>query len=298
MIIQKRISTFVLACFLMQSLHVIAGGKATVAFIPFSKSGKLEKYAEEQLYSSVTTSFINAQRFQIMEKSLIQVASDWSNYLKNEQFINSQIAKQGEMKGAKIIIVGFLSSVNATRDDKGTFSAYLTFELKYVNVETGIADFALSVSTDDVPAMLGIDLNKAKSEQEAISKAIKGSLSKVERWIKEKFPLERPIFDFEEDDKNKTYRIVVDGGTDVGFKKTSQRLYLVEKECKANSENKTLCRYLSSSIIELKVERVENETAVTVIRDKSKWLAFKALWDKMPEKERNKKFLIVESVGK
>ena len=95
-----------------------------------------------------------------------------------------------------------------------------------------------------------------------------------------------------------SYRVVVDGGTDVGFKKSSQRLYLVEKECKANSENKTLCRYISSSIIELKVERVENETSVTVIKDKSKWLAFKALWDKTSEKDRIKRFLIVENIGK
>ncbi len=266
--------------------------KDVVAFIPFSKSGELEKLAEERLYNLVTTVFINAQRFKVLEMNNISVATNCRNYPTNADSIHRAIAKYGLLNGAKIIIIGFLSNVTTTQDDKKNWSASISVDLKYVNVETGICDFALSLLSGTMI------LPNSKSPEEAINKAFKNIEPNVGKWIKEKFPLERPISGFEEDAENKVYNVVVDGGTDVGFKKMNQNLYLIEKECETNGEKRTTCRYLNSSTIKLTFVRADNEKLVARIKDRLVWERMKVLWESTPERDRSKRFLIVESVGK
>ncbi len=308
--VKKVILCLILLTSFFKSEVASAQKKDVVAFIPFSKSGKLEKLAEERLYNLVTTAFINAQRFEILEKNNISVATDWQNYQKNAASINSSIAKQGFIKGAKIIIVGALSNVTATQDDKKNWSAYISADLKYVNVETGISDFALSISAESL--IYPFPIPNPKSPEEAIDKALKSIVSKVEKWIKEKFPLERPVYKFELIENTKvvgkgkkermdttySYAIIASGGDNVGIKSSFKKMYFVEKQCELDDDKITVCHYKGSSIVELKVGPVEPTVTNLFVDSKLRWQTLKDTWEKTPEKERSKKFLIVESIGK
>lgn len=214
-----------IACYCLLALAAQAQvKKQKLGFIPYSNpttaQNSYRQTAYENLYETATRIFINTQRFEVLDRSKFNIVKLEKNYQKGEDFINSEIVAQGKVLAAEVLAVAKITALSIDKADDGKgYSAFFTVELKQIDVETTKALNALQLKgewNDDIGAsLLGNKLNpvRAKSAEEAISKAVVKMEAALEKWIKDNFPIKMKII--EKRDAEKV--LIAQGGKDLGL---------------------------------------------------------------------------------
>ncbi len=200
--------------------------KQKLGFIPYSDPAA-DKYgyrqmAYDNLYEAATRIFINTQRFDVLDRSKFDVVRLEKNFTKGDDFINSEIVSQGKALAAEVLAVAKVTALSVTQsEDKKGWSAFFTVEFKQIDVETSRAlnavqlkgeaqDEAFEITVGTVKAP---NPNRAKSPEQAISKAVSKMEVTLEKWIRDNFPVKMKVL--EKDDINKV--LYARGGKDLGL---------------------------------------------------------------------------------
>ena len=211
-------------CCLLALVAQAQAKKQKLGFIPYSSPATAQnsyrQTAYENLYETATRIFINTQRFDVLDRSKFNIVKLEKNYQKGEDFINSEIVAQGKVLAAEVLAVAKITALSVDKADDGKgYSAFFTVELKQIDVETTKALNALQLKgewNDDIGAsLLGNKLNpvRAKSAEEAISKAVVKMEAALEKWIKDNFPIKMKIVEV----RNAEKQLIGLGGKDLGL---------------------------------------------------------------------------------
>lgn len=219
--------TFLLAfsmLLLFSSLAQAQSGRTRLGFVPYSDPAASEQeyrqMAYDYLYETVTRIFINTQRFDILDRSKFDIVKLEKNFTKGEDFINSEIVKQGNALAAEVLAVAKITALSLEEaEDKKGWSAFFTVELKQLDVETSKAVSALQLKgsiNDGVGNFAGVELSKiirVPSPEQAISRVVLSMEKDLRNWIDKQFPVKMEVIHI---DPLKQF-IVGRGGQDIGL---------------------------------------------------------------------------------
>lgn len=219
--------TFLLAfsmLLLFSSLAQAQSGRTRLGFVPYSDPStsqeEYRKMAYDYLYEAVTRIFINTQRFDILDRSKFDIVKLEKNFTKGEDFINSEIVKQGNALAAEVLAVAKITALSLEEaEDKKGWTAFFTVELKQLDVETAKAVSALQLKgtikdgagIPDIPGLT--DLARASSPQQAISRVVLSMEKDLRNWIDKQFPVKMKVIHI---DPLKQF-LVGRGGQDIGL---------------------------------------------------------------------------------
>ncbi len=199
--------TLIIVCsvFLLgTSLTKAQSGRTRLGFVPYSDPSVSEQQyrqmAYDYLYETVTRIFINTQRFDILDRSKFDIVKLEKNITKGEDFINSEIVKQGNALAAEVLAIAKITALSLKQaEDNQGWSAFLTVELKQIDVETAKAVSALQLKgaiNDGVGDFAGVELSKiirVPSPEQAISRIVLGMEKDLRNWIDKQFPVKMQV---------------------------------------------------------------------------------------------------------
>jgi len=221
----RFLSVFGLALLLSSGLYA-QSAKQKLGFIPYSDP-KADKYgyrqmAYDNLYEAATRIFINTQRFDILDRSKFDIVKLEKNFTKGDDFINSEIVAQGKALAAEVLAIAKVTALSVTEaEDKKGWSAFFTVEFKQLDVESTKALNALQLKGEAQDEPFDVTLgktkvanpNRAKSPEQAISRAVTKMEETLNKWIRDNFPVKLKVL--ERDDATKV--LYVKGGKDLGL---------------------------------------------------------------------------------
>ncbi|MEN0005874.1 MAG: hypothetical protein AAF798_17120 [Bacteroidota bacterium] len=219
---------FILSLLFIFILNIGFGqdAKQKLGFIPYSdpksENAQYRKMAYDYLYEAAVRIFINTQRFDVLDRSKFDILKLERNYTKGDDFINSEIVKQGNALAAEVLAVAKITALSLTEAEDGSgWSAFFTVEFKQIDVETTKAINALQLKGEmqhDLKQITikgnAIPLTKtAKSPQQAISIVVSAMEETLQEWINNNFPLKMKIDSWDEDNRI----IYAIGGKNIGL---------------------------------------------------------------------------------
>jgi len=240
MIHQKVKSYSILSLILLMILPAISTfaqeNKTTIAVIPFSCTKGYEKYVPE-LYDLVVYCFVQAGRFNIVDRNAWKQLTLEREHQKGEEFLNSKIAEQGKSLGAEFIVKGNLTSLTVNKKDlynssggyTGTnYTAYISASLSVINVSTGQTINTLGIMESNSNIFEG-----SSSVVGALDRAARKVRIKTEQWIGKAFPVTVKVVKIlEQTDKKGVTKLLIAGGQSVGIKdkkdKNDMRIVMYE----------------------------------------------------------------------
>lgn len=200
--------------------------KQKLGFIPYSDPAA-DKYgyrqmAYDNLYEAATRIFINTQRFDVLDRSKFDILKLEKNFTKGDDFINSEIVTQGKSLAAEVLAVAKVTALSVTQsEDKKGWAAFFTVEFKQIDVESSKALNAVQLKGEAQDEVATISVgetkmpnpNRAKSPEQAISKAVTKMEETLNKWIRDNFPIKMKVLEINEAQKILYAR----GGKDFGI---------------------------------------------------------------------------------
>lgn len=253
------------------SQNCAAQEKTGVGIMPFTYvQGAASSQDVNSIQESVANAFVKTKRFNIVDRSKIDVLRQEKDLQKSEDFIDGSVIQQGVSLGANFLISGHVISAQAERmetepDAKTgqvivTYKAKLSISLKVIDVATGQVIASETFEPKAGSLFGGIIGISPSTPQAAISKAIKGIEDKVDDFVNKNFPATFPIVEIQEkDSKGNATKIMIAGGTAFNLQK-GQKLKVVEVSF-IEVNGKKIER--KKDISELKITKVEDENFST-----------------------------------
>lgn len=246
---------------------VSAQEKISVGIMPFANLGG---GANEQdviaIQEAVTSAFVKAKRFKIVDRTKMDELQKEKNLQKSEDYIDGNVIRQGVSLGANFLVSGKVISVSkssghkdVTKSDGTKVSepvneANINFSCQIIDVETGEVVNSETFSNSGGGSFL--DIFTAKNVDDAFSSSLSSLGRDIDRWIEVNFPAIFAIAEIQEkDSKGNATKILIAGGSVFGLEK-GDRLKVVELSI-VNVNGKDLGR--KKEIGELKVTKVEDE---------------------------------------
>lgn len=197
--------------------------KQKLGFIPYADPGIAKsthrEMAYKTMYEAATRIFINTQRFDVLDRGKFNILKIEQTIQKKPELINSEIIRQGRILAAQVLVVAEITAFSVTpSDDKKGWSAFLVAEIKQLDVETSKALAAVQLKGEhkDI-GKSPLNLARAESPDQAISKIVDKLEKDLEKWIHSSFPIQMQILT-ESWEKNNTQHIIyARGGKNMGL---------------------------------------------------------------------------------
>lgn len=277
--------------------------KPIVGITEFGRTSFQDSIAAKIISEKITTALIQSKRFEVLPISDFKSVKSEIDRNKSEDYINSDVVKQGRLKGAKWLVVGnvTLTEVYLAKAG-GSYNARVDFSLRRINVETGVAEDAENFSgTKTAKTGLGglgdikipgvnsgtgtaaatnIALAEGayKKMDEASRQAVGSVLSdaadnankKVRNWLAKTFGMRFYLLEVEKAKKEKKKEtidyvksITVQGGKEVGMTKGDKLKVVFLREFKRGDE--TILDY--KLVAKLTITELRENTAVCKVTD-------------------------------
>jgi hypothetical protein len=253
------------------NLFVNAQEKTGVGIMPFSYvQGAASSQDVNSIQETVTNAFVKTKRFNIVDRSKMDLLKKEKDLQKSEDFIDGSVIQQGVSLGANFLISGHVISAQAERMETTpdantgqvivTYKAKLSISLKVIDVATGQVIISETIEPKAGSSLGGMMGMAPSTPEAAISKAIKGIEDKVDDFVNKNFPATFPIVEIQEkDSKGNATKIMIAGGSAFNLKK-GDKLKVVEVSI-IEVNGKKLER--KKDIGELKITKVEDENFST-----------------------------------
>ena len=170
----------------------------------------------------VINSFINSQRFVILEREMLEQLKGETENQKEESFINSisSLAEQGRLVGAEYLLLGKVSKISVeeftSKAGVRSFIAYVTVTIRIVNVESGEIDGSSTITVQ--PNLIDRKLLKAATRGAALRKIEKPVNKGVNKFIQDYVPIEIRLGKIIETKKGKVSSLYVLAGEKQGVR--------------------------------------------------------------------------------
>ena len=246
--------------------------KITIGIIPFTfTSDAASSQYVNSIQESVTNAIVKTKRFNIVDRSKMEVLKKEKELQKTEDFIDgAALVEQSKSLGAQYLVSGHVNSATAnemiTQDPKtgqrtsGGFKAKLSISLKVIDVTTGQVTASETIEPKGGSMLAQFAGIAPTSAERAIDKALNDVSSKIDDFVAKNFPIMFSIVEIQEkDSKGSATKIFISGGSAFGLKK-GQKLKVIEIS-EINVNGKMLQR--KKEIGELKITKVEDENFST-----------------------------------
>ena len=244
--------------------------KIGVGIMPFSNLGSASNSDVVAIQEAVTNAFVKTKRFNIVDRTKMEVLKQEKELQKSEDFIDGKVVQQGVSLGAQFLISGKVTSVSkkseykermkldGTKVNELVNDAQINFSCQVIDVATGQVINSETFSTSGGGSFLGMSM--AKNLEEAFSSSLESLSSDIDRWVGLNFPAIFSIVEIQEkDSKGNATKILIAGGSAFGLEK-GERLKVVEISV-MEVNGKKLER--KKEIGELKITKVEDENFST-----------------------------------
>jgi len=235
--------------------------KIGVGIMPFTyASGASNSEDANSIQETVTNSFVKTKRFNIVDRSKMDLLKKEKELQKTEDFIDGTVIAQGNALGAEYLISGHVISAQATQmtteSGKSVYKAKLAISIKVIDVATGQVITSETIEPKAGNSLLGAIGIGSSSPQLAISKAIQDIQDKIDSFVMRNFPSTFSIVEIQaKDSKGAATQLLVAGGSDSGLEK-GDKLKVVEILMMEVNGKKVQRK---KEIGELKINKVEDE---------------------------------------
>lgn len=229
--------------------------------MPFTyASGASNSEDANSIQETVTNSFVKTKRFNIVDRSKMDLLKKEKELQKTEDFIDGTVIAQGNALGAEYLISGHVISAQATQmtteSGKSVYKAKLAISIKVIDVATGQVITSETIEPKAGNSLLGAIGIGSSSPQLAISKAIQDIQDKIDSFVMRNFPSTFSIVEIQaKDSKGAATQLLVAGGSDSGLEK-GDKLKVVEILMMEVNGKKVQRK---KEIGELKINKVEDE---------------------------------------
>ncbi len=211
---------------------------AFIAIVPFySGKADLKKEYAFALSNMVEATFVNAQRFSLLNRTQFKDIDFEDSLQRGESFIEGLVVEQSKKMGAQYLVSGNLANASSAKQTtkniytgllQDSYEGTVTFSIKITEVETGKIKKAKTFTNNTTGA---------NSENQAIMRCLQGTEETVHEFIDKEFPLSVTIFEIKEKDKKGgVKKLVITGGSEKGFR-IGQLMKISEiKEVQLNGE--------------------------------------------------------------
>ncbi|HNZ28258.1 MAG TPA: SUMF1/EgtB/PvdO family nonheme iron enzyme [Spirochaetota bacterium] len=120
--------------------------KTRVAILNFTPKG-VEPILAEAIVENLTTSIINTSDFNVIERNQLDKLMKELNLQNSDDFNDKLREELGNLHGVKLVILGSVTKIGST----------ITINMRGVEVSTGLAKFAKSITTkneDEIPGLI------------------------------------------------------------------------------------------------------------------------------------------------
>lgn len=239
--------------------------KIGVGIIPFTYDNSNANYEDvNSIFSMVTNAFVKTKRFNIVDRSKMDLLKKEKELQKTEDFIKSDVIQQGVSLGASYLISGHVISAKSDQmraeDGNGkaiiTYKSKLSIVLKVIDVATAQIITSETIEPKSGSLLMGALGMGASSAQESMSKSIDGIGDKVDEFVSKNFPISFSIAEIQEKNgKGEATKLLIAGGSDFGLKKGDKMKVVEVIEMQVNG--KKVQR--KKEIGEIKISKVEDE---------------------------------------
>jgi curli biogenesis system outer membrane secretion channel CsgG len=238
---------------------VAAQDKMSIEILPFTY---VENAASQEdvnsIQSTVTKAFVKTARFNVIDRSKLDLIRQERNPQRSEDIANDGI-DQGTSNVSKYLITGHVlvaqienletleggsitsvlnASLNATLNEKtenvekseaaSVYNAKLSFLLKIIDETTGQVMYSETIDPKSGNSMFGAMGVGSATPELAMTKAIKTIEDKIDEFVKINFPITFALVEIQEkDNKGMATKILIAGGNSFGLKK-GDKLKIVE----------------------------------------------------------------------
>ncbi len=123
-----KITTLV-ASLLLLTTCLLAQSKPVIGITEFGRTSFQDSIAAKIISEKITTALIRSRRFQVLPRADFKILKSEIDITKGEDFINSEVVKQGRLKGAKWLIVGNVTLTDVYIAKTGGYNARVDFSL-------------------------------------------------------------------------------------------------------------------------------------------------------------------------
>ena len=212
----KRSILFLLMCIAVHSLtgYAQSDTRPVVGVAQFTCDGS-SKYAG-LVTEKVVEMLTNTHRFQVVDRTSYDKVHAELELQKSEAFIDSEnAAAQGVAVAAEKIITGHIAKipVYAMKNPNGSVKGYkasVAFQMKVVDVETGISTEATSFQGQTSEMMM--------SPESAVTQSMFSLQGELEEYFRKNFPLQGKILKILESKKDVAVTILLNVGKNQGVK--------------------------------------------------------------------------------
>ena len=212
----KRSILFLLMCIAVHSLtgYAQSDTRPVVGVAQFNCDGS-SKYAG-LVTEKVVEMLTNTHRFQVVDRTSYDKVHAELELQKSEAFIDSEnAAAQGVAVAAEKIITGHIAKipVYAMKNPNGSVKGYkasVAFQMKVVDVETGISTEATSFQGQTSEMMM--------SPESAVTQSMFSLQGELEEYFRKNFPLQGKILKILESKKDVAVTILLNVGKNQGVK--------------------------------------------------------------------------------
>ncbi|PWJ57372.1 TolB-like protein [Dyadobacter jejuensis] len=250
--------------------------KPTVAVMPFNADAHVNATDAGALSQRVETVFANSKRFTMIERANFKQVFEEIEAQKGEMYLHSdQLAEQGKLMGASLIVTGNIRSAGS----EGT-----TFNIKLIDVSTGVQIATESISDKDNAELIDIGLKTAslftksdevKDASSSGAAGIAGSAllnidKRIRQFINKWYPLRYEILEISESKGKTAKKIVVAGGTAEGLDANIKTMYLIDESALGEGEKRRVRRV---KLGVLTVEEIQGEVTICKVKSGGSGLA-------------------------
>lgn len=213
---------------------ITAQEKKAVGILKVKDKSGQEVAVSTAITETLTSAFVNAKRFIIVERTKMDQISNEKELQKSEDFIDGTIIEKTKNIGAEYVV----STVLNTYSNDG-FTCKFSFNVSLIDVTTGqVISSKLIESKGGSSAgkvfggmgsvLMGDNLANPNKE-EALKKSLRNIDKDVLNFINDNFPI---LFEFvdvqQKDNKGNAVKVLVAGGSGFGIKK-GDKLKIVEE---------------------------------------------------------------------
>jgi curli biogenesis system outer membrane secretion channel CsgG len=126
-----------------------AGGRATVAVVPFDNKAGINPVTVDTLVDMITTAIVKSQKFEVIERDAIGRLMDEQNFGASGAVEAESAAKMGKIKGADFLVIGVVTEAGASAKATAAYgvvteksSVSLAIDIRFAESTTGQTRFA------------------------------------------------------------------------------------------------------------------------------------------------------------
>jgi curli biogenesis system outer membrane secretion channel CsgG len=251
-----------LLCFLILN-NLFSQDKLSVGIIPFTYDNANRSDANS-ITTMVTNAFVKTKRFNILDRSKLEIVKNERELQKSEDFIDGAVIKQGATLGASYLISGHILSASteqmSAKDSRGgtiiTYKAKLNIILKVIDVTTAQVIASETIEPSSGGSLWGALGVGSSSSEDAMSRAMDQIKDDVDDFVNKNFPMTFSLVEIQEkNNKGDADKVLISGGSAFGLKKGDKMKVVEIIEMQVNG--KKIQR--KKEIGEVKITKVEDE---------------------------------------